>query len=285
VSGQPITNTLPAEEWAGAMGERWLAHVNQFEGMISPIGQALVDRAGFSAGERVIDIGCGAGGTSIDIARRVEPHGAVLGVDISSQLVEAAARRQRDQNVPNVRFLCADAATVALEGPRFDRLFSRFGLMFFPDARAAFANLRTLLRAGGRADFCVWAPARENPWVTQVMEIIGQHVDLPAPVPRSPGPFALDDPDYVRELLDGAGFNAPRVDIWQGQQPVAGPGASPEEAMRFVFDAMSFGRVLEDSGSEVVSKVRMALTELFARYQSGAGVLMSGKAYLVSASA
>ena len=285
MSGQPTTNSLPAEEWAGAMGERWLAHLSQFEGMINPIGQVLINRAGFSAGERVIDIGCGAGGTSIEIASRVAPHGVVLGVDISPQLVEAAAKRQRTGNVANSSFLCADAATLSLTGPRFDRLFSRFGLMFFPDAQAAFANLRTLLREGGRADFCVWAPARENPWVTQVMGIIGQYVDLPAPVPRSPGPFALDDPDYVRELLAGAGFKPPRIAVWQGEQPVGGPGASPEEAVGFVLDAMSFGTVLEESGPEVLSKVRTALTELFARHHSGAAVLMSGKAFLVSADA
>lgn len=267
------------------MGERWLAQLNQFEGMINPIGQVLIDRAAFRAGERVVDVGCGAGGTSIDIARKVAPHGAVVGVDISPQLIEAAARRQQAECVPNVSFQCADAATVSLDGPRFDRLFSRFGLMFFTDARAAFANLRTLVRDGGRADFCVWAPARENPWITQVMGIVGQHVDLPAPVPRTPGPFALDDLDYVRELLDGAGFKPPHIGIWQGEQPVGGPGASPEKAMEFVLDGMSFGRVLEESGAEIVAKVKSALTELFARNHSPAGVLMLGKAYLISAMA
>lgn len=283
MSRQPTTNTLPPEEWAGAMGERWLAHLNQFEGMIGPVGQALMDRAAFRAGERVVDIGCGAGGTSIDIAQRVSPHGAVLGIDISPQLIGAAVRRQQIQGVVNVSFQCADAATVSLEGQRFDRLFSRFGLMFFTDAPSAFANLRTLLHEGGRADFCVWAPARENPWVTQVMGIIGQHVELPAPVPRSPGPFALDDLDYVRELLTGAGFKPPRIDTWQGEQAVGGSGASPENATEFVLDAMSFGRVLEESGAEVLSKVKSALNGLFALNHSAAGVMMSGKAYLVSA--
>lgn len=280
---QPTTNTLPAEEWAGAMGERWLAHLRQFEGMISPVGQALLNRAAFRPGERVLDIGCGAGGTSIDIARQVAPHGAVLGVDISPQLVGEAERRQRAQNVPNVTFRCADATTVSLEGPRFDRLFSRFGLMFFTDPHAAFANLHTLLREGGRADFSVWAPARENPWVTQVMGIIGQHVNLPTPVPRSPGPFALDDLDYVRELLSHAGFRPPRIDTWQGEQPLGGPGASPEEAMAFILDAMSFGEVLEESGPDVLTKVKSELTQLFARNRSDGGILMAGKAFLVSA--
>jgi SAM-dependent methyltransferase len=279
----PTTNSLPAEEWAGAMGERWLAHLDQFEGMISSIGQALMDRAAFRPGERVIDIGCGGGGTSIAIAHLVAPHGTVLGVDISPQLIAAAERRQRTKNVRNVAFRCADATTLTLEGSRFDRLFSRFGLMFFSNAHAAFANLHSLLREGSRADFCVWTPARENPWVSQVVGIIGKYVDLPAPVPRSPGPFALDDPEYVRELLEHAGFEPPRIETWQGEQAVAGPGAGPDAATEFVLDAMSFGAVLEESGPEVLAKVKMELTELFARNHSTSGVLMSATAYLVSA--
>ncbi len=283
MSRGPTTNALPAEEWAGAMGHRWLTHLGQFEGMITPVGRVLMSRADFGPGDRVIDIGCGAGGTSIDISRQVGPRGTVLGVDISPQLIEAAERRARAQNAANVSFRCADATTVSLDGPPFDRLYSRFGLMFFADARAAFANLHRLLRGGGRADFSVWAPARDNPWVTQVMGIIGRHVELPAPTPRTPGPFALDDPDYIRELLDGGGFKAAAIDTWQGDQPVAGPGATPQEASAFVLDAMSFGEVLEESGPEVHKKVRAQLTDLFARHHTNAGVLMSGKAYLVRA--
>jgi hypothetical protein len=147
-----------------------------------------------------------------------------------------------------VSFRCADATTVSIDGPPFDRLFSRFGLMFFQDAHAAFANLHGLLRAGGRADFSVWSPAREIPWISQVMGIIGRYVDLPAPTPRAPGPFALDDPDYIRDLLGGAGFSGIRIDTWAGEQPIGGPGANPEQATAFVLDAMSLGKALRGRG-------------------------------------
>lgn len=281
----PITDSLPAEEWAGVMGDRWLAHLNQFEGMIAPVGQALITRAAFRSGERIVDIGCGAGGTSIDIARQVGPQGAVLGIDISPQLVAAAQRRAQAANVNSLTFRCTDAAIASIEGPRFDRLFSRFGVMFFPDAYVAFANLHTLLRVTGRLDFCVWAPARDNAWVAQMMGIVGQYVELPAPVPRAPGPFALDDPNYVRELLGHGGFKDVRIEMWQGNQLVAGPGASPREATDFVLNAMSFGRLLEESASDVLIKVQAELTALFTRHQNTEGVQMSAKAYLVSATA
>jgi len=285
MSGQPTTDGLPSEEWAGAMGQRWLAHLDRFEGMIAPIGQALMNRAAFRPGERVVDVACGAGGTSIDIAHRVGPQGSVLGIDISPILVEAAQRRAQAARVGNVSFRCSDAAIMKLEGPGFDRLYSRFGLMFFPDPPAAFANLRTLVLAGGRVDFCVWAPARENAWVAQMMEIVGRYVDLPAPVPRTPGPFALDEPDYVRALLEGAGFDAVRVDVWQGDQPIAGAAASPAEATDFVLNAMSFGKVLEESAPGILQKVREELTALFARRHGADGIRMPAKAYLVSAAA
>lgn len=278
-----VTDTLPAEEWAGEMGERWLTHLDRFESMIAPVGRALMNRAGFRPPQRVIDVGCGGGGTSIEIARQVAPSGAVLGIDISAQLVEAAGRRARAQEASNVGFLCADATTVAVDGPRYDRLFSRFGLMFFADAPAAFANLHTLLRQGGRADFCTWAPARENPWIAQVMGILRQFVEIPAPTPRAPGPFALDDPEYVRDLLRRGGFRSVSIDTWSGQQPIGGAGASPQAAADFVFEGMSLGRVLEESAPDVRARAKAQIADLFARHHSTAGVLMGGNAYLVTA--
>jgi len=275
---------LAAEDWAGEMGERWLRHLERLEGMIATVGRALMEHAAHRPGERVIDVGCGGGATSIDIARRVGNGGSVLGVDISPALIGAAQRRARDAGVTNVAFRCADAATFAAGAP-FDRLFSRFGLMFFPHAQSAFANLHRLLRPRGRADFSVWAPARENAWIAQMMQILARHVELPRPEPRSPGPFALDDPNYVRELLAGAGFRSSDIVPWQGDQLVGGPGATPAAAADLLFEAMSLGRQLQHAGSAVQQQVRAELIELFSRHRSPEGIRMSASAFLVSAEA
>lgn len=267
------------------MGERWLAHLAAFEGMIAPVGAALMSAAGFAPGERVLDVGCGAGGTSIEIARRVGNAGEVLGLDISPVLIEAASRRAREANVGNLRLQCADAATVAMDGPHFDRLFSRFGLLFFAQPVAAFTNLHGLLRRGGRADFSVWAPAMENAWVAQLVGVLAQHVEMPAPVPHAPGPFAFDDPAYLRQVLEQAGFESPRIETWRGGQFVGGPGASPEGAATFALEALHFGELLEKSNPAARGTVHAQLVELFARHRSAAGVVMDATAFLVTARA
>jgi SAM-dependent methyltransferase len=279
---KPILETA-AEDWSGEMGERWLKNLDRFEGMIAPVGQALIERAAFRAGERIVDVGCGAGATSLEIAKRVGTSGAVLGLDISPVLVAAAERRARAAGAANLRFRCADAASASPEERPFDRLFSRFGVMFFTDARAAFANLRGFVRSGGRADFSVWAPARENPWMMQTLAVIGEFVELPRPVPRAPGPFALDDQAYVRELLEGAGFSSVEFQTWRGDQPVGGPGATPEQAAAFILDAMSIGKMLDEAGPDTRTRVRARLVELYERHRASDGIRMAGAAYFVTA--
>lgn len=275
-------DSLGAEDWSGVMGERWLAHLAAFEGMIAPIGQALITRAAFAPGERVVDAGCGAGATSIDIAQRVGPSGSVVGVDISPVLIDTAKRRGAEAGSGNLEFRCADAATWPLQAAPFDRLFSRFGLMFFEEPARAFANLHAWLRPGGRADFSVWAPAAENAWVAHIMAIVARHAELPPPVPHAPGPFAFDDPTYLEQVLRTAGFTAPQIDTWQGPQWVGGAGANAQQATDFVFGAMHFGRLLEPSGPEALEAVRTELRDLFARHRTSAGIAMTGKAYLVT---
>ena len=283
MSDSPHGQSIPAEDWAGEMGERWLKNLDRFESMIAPIGKALITRAAFRAGERVVDIGCGGGATTIEIARRVAPSGEALGLDISPSLVTAATRRAQAAGVGNVRFRCADAAVAALDGPPFDRLFSRFGVMFFEDAASAFANLRRLVQDGAAADFSVWAPARENAWIAELMQVAARYVELPTPVPRAPGPFALDDPDYLRDVLARVGFGAVRIDTWRGEQLVGGAGASAEEATDFILEAMSFGRLLADARPQTKDALKADVVALFSRHETAEGVPMPATAFLVRA--
>jgi len=276
---------LVGEDWGGDMGRNWLANLQKFEGMIQPIGAALLTHAAFRPGERVIDIGCGGGGTTISIGRSVSPGGHATGLDISKDLVEAANVRASMGTQSDVRFVCADAATASVTGAPFDRLFSRFGSMFFPDAKAGFRNLRRMVRDGGRIDLAVWAPPKDNEWISLVQATLAPLVPAPdsPPDPRAPGPFALADTDWLTQVLEQAGFGDIAITPCQRAQPIGGPGASAEDAARFIVAATHVVRQLPEAAQE---KAIAALTEAFAPHHvPGKGVLLDGKAWLVTATA
>lgn len=283
------TTNLPdqqfiGEDWAGEMGDRWLSNLSGFEGSIAPIGYALIDHAGYAGGERVLDLGCGGGATTLEIARKVGEAGRAVGLDISPPLVDFATRRAAETGISNAQFVCADAATARLEEAPFDRLFSRFGSMFFSEPVPAFANLRTMVKPRGRIDLAVWAPPADNPWMAGAMGVIRQHVEMPAPVPRAPGPFAFEEPHYLTEVLQGAGFSDVRVTPHTCLLPVGGPGNTPDQATAFVQNGMSFGEILADQPASVREAALGDILALFeAHHIPGSGVVMSAKVWLVDA--
>jgi ubiquinone/menaquinone biosynthesis C-methylase UbiE len=277
---------LKGEDWAGEMGAKWLANLARFEGMIAPIGEALLKQADCKPGERVLDIGCGGGGTTIAIAQAVGPSGEVLGIDISPDLTTASTQRANEASVSNIRFICADASTVQLPDAPFDRLFSRFGSMFFPEPHQAFANLHSLLRPGARIDLAVWGPPRDNLWMVEMMGVVRRYVDIPPAIPRTPGPFAFEDLDYLNEILASSGFSEAKVMPYNGLQPIGGVNAAPHDAVAFVLSSMAVGRALEEQGADVRAAAEADLVELFqSHYVAEQGVMMQGKAWLVSATA
>ena len=226
-------------------------------------------RAGrLSSGERVLDIGCGGGSTTIAIARAVTPDGVALGIDISPDLTALAGRRAAEAGLGNARFLCSDAATVRLPEAPFDRLFSRFGSMFFDDPVAAFSNLHSLLRPGGRIDLAVWGPPRDNPWMMEMMTIARRHVEIPPAIPRAPGPFAFEDVDYLSEILTAAGFSAIEISAHTGPLPIGGAGSTPKAAVDFAFAALAFGRALEEQPEQVRSAAAREMTALFEKHHA-----------------
>ena len=277
---------LKGEDWAGEMGAKWLANLAQFEGMIAPIGAALLKHADFKPGERVLDIGCGGGGTTISIGQAVAPSGEVVGIDISPDLTNASTKRASETGVSNIRFLCADAASVQLPDAPFDRLFSRFGSMFFAEPHKAFANLHSLLRPGARIDLAVWGPPRDNLWMMEMMGVVRRFVDIPPAIPRTPGPFAFEDLDYLKEVLASGGFSRVEISLHQGLLPVGGRNVEPQEAASFVLSSMAVGRALDEHGQDIRAAAEADLTEMFKEhYVAGQGVMMQGKAWLVSANA
>ncbi|AUX69953.1 SAM-dependent methyltransferase [Porphyrobacter sp. HT-58-2] len=281
--GENAPEALKGEDWAGEMGARWLASLDRFEGMIAPIGTALLAQADYQPGERVLDLGCGGGATTLAIAEAAGATGAALGLDVAPMLIARAEERAAASGSP-ARFVCADAATATLDEPPFDRLFSRFGSMFFPDPVAAFANLKTMLTPSARIDLAVWAHPRDNAWMMEVMSVVRAHVEVPPAVPRAPGPFAFEDLGYLEDILTKAGFSGMEAAGYTGEQAVGGPGATPAEATDFVLASMAAGRILLQQGEDVLATARADLGKVFTRhYREGEGVMLSCKAWLVKA--
>ena len=206
----PFSDDRNASEiayWNGPGGERWLSHQRMQDALLAEVAELLMGRAAARGGETVLDIGCGAGTTSIALARQVAPEGQVLGVDVSAPLLERA-RQHAPAGLP-VEFALGDATVYPFAPACADLLFSRFGVMFFADPARSFANLRSGLRGGARVTFASWREPRENPRLMLPLQAAYRHVPrLPEVGPEDPGPFSLASEPRVRGILERAGFGA-----------------------------------------------------------------------------
>ena len=213
-------NAAQIAYWNAEAGKTWTQMQEALDLELEPLGQAVMRALAPKAGENLIDIGCGGGTTTLDLAGHVGPLGRVLGVDISSPLLAVAERRGLEAGLANVAFSEADAQTHSFAGDA-DGIFSRFGVMFFSQPEAAFANLRSALKTGGRLAFVCWRKAAESQCMSLPMAaaISAAPEIAPAPGdPLAPGPFAFADPERLRGILKGAGFRD--VNITAYDQPV-----------------------------------------------------------------
>jgi SAM-dependent methyltransferase len=268
--------------WNETVGPRWVEMGDLLDAQIAPIGLAAIERAGPSAGEGVLDVGCGCGQTSLQLAERVGPGGSVFGVDVSAVMLERARRRAADR--PNVRFAHADAQTHAFE-ERFDLAFSRFGVMFFADPAVAFANLRGALRPGGRLAFVCWQGIDRNPWMLEPLRAVAGIVELPAPPPPgAPGPFAFADPERVRGILGSGGFSQVELEPLEGELAI-GAGGDLERAVHFAMQMGPASAVLREASDEVRQRAREAIHAALAPLATPTGVRARFAAWIATARA
>ena len=205
MSGLP--NAKQIEEWNGEKGKRWLEQYEKVQRELVGFGRRAMDHAAIQSGERILDIGCGSGETTLELARRAGPAGSALGVDISRLLLDAARAAARQAELPNVSFEEADAQTHSFAPASFGVVFSRFGVMFFEDSDAAFRNLKRALRLGGRLCFVCWRPLQDSEFFVIPMSAAMRRLPPPPPMdPDAPGPGAFANPDRVRGILSRAGF-------------------------------------------------------------------------------
>jgi ubiquinone/menaquinone biosynthesis C-methylase UbiE len=280
-----LKNTPETQEqhWSGKGGQRWLQNINDFEEMIQPIGQALLDCVKAQPGENFIDIGCGAGATTLSLGQQVGNAGLVLGIDISDELIAECRKRVIHAQLNNVSFLAGDAARIALPKSLADCLFSRFGVMFFKDPKTAFIHLRSSLKPGGRIAFSCWSAAQHNIWMLSIREVIANYIELPKLEPRAPGPFAFAEMDYINEILSFANFGNISVNPWIGKISIGRQENTPEEAAQFLLRSLSIAQSLNDELRSEKEAIQSELTQKLQEFTSPKGVYAPAQAWLVTA--
>jgi ubiquinone/menaquinone biosynthesis C-methylase UbiE len=265
--------------WNQQAGPKWVAYERMLDEQIAPIGLAGMERARIAPGENILDVGCGCGQTSLQLAQRVGASGSVTGVDISAPMLARARERAAELGLRNLRFLETDAQEAKL-GERFDLVFSRFGVMFFASPEAAFANLRASLAPGGRLAFVCWQEMKRNPWMLVPTQAIAQVVELPAPPPPgAPGPFSFADPERVRAILEAAGFADVAIEPFLGQCR----RGDLDEAAEFSLVVGPAARALVDAGEDQRRAARAAAREALAPYATPSGVILDYASWIATA--
>lgn len=206
-----MANDEQSAVWNDVVGDAWVKHVEAFDATLAPFGSALVGCLGLAEGDRVLDVGCGVGSTVLDLAARVAP-GEVVGVDISSRMLDEARRRVAAAGLTNVRLIDADVQSADLGNGVFDVAFSRFGVMFFSDPQAAFSNIASSLTAGGRLGFVCFGSPANNPFLTVPILAASGLLGVSPPGPGEPSPFSLADAERIFALLTAAGFADVRIE-------------------------------------------------------------------------
>ncbi len=257
-------NQAQIDYWNGPTGERWAKYQSEMDHNLADSAEAALRLADARPGERVLDIGCGAGVTSLMLADAVGPEGHVTGVDVSQPMLALARSRVQTKNI---EFIEADAALYPFR-PEFDLIFSRFGVMFFADPIAAFANIRKGADRRARLAFICWQPVKENEWASLPYSVAKPLLPEQSPAdPFAPGPFAFADAGRLRTILETAGFSDIGIEKFAGAMNL---GSAPAHA---AFQATSLmgptARALRNADEATRQRVLDAITQALAEFQTG----------------
>jgi ubiquinone/menaquinone biosynthesis C-methylase UbiE len=269
--------------WNGVAGQHWTERQAVQDILLAPVTERLIESARASVGERILDIGCGCGATTIALARQVGADGHVLGIDISVPMLERA-RQVTPKDLP-ADYVLADATVYPFDPENFDLLASRFGVMFFADPVLSFANLRKSLRPSGRLAFACWREPRENPWMMTPLMAVYKHVPkLPQLGPEDPGPFAFASEERVRRILSESGFDDIKMEACPLSLDVA-VGKGIDGAIEHALQIGPASRALEGHPPEVVAAAIQSIREALTPFAKGQSVPLPGAIWVVTARA
>jgi ubiquinone/menaquinone biosynthesis C-methylase UbiE len=282
----PAGHELNADQiayWNGPGGQHWVDRQKIQDIVLAPISEVLIERANAKAGERLVDVGCGCGATSVALAQKVGPTGHVLGIDISAAML---ARAQ--QIAPaglSARFVLADATVYPFEPASFDLVVSRFGVMFFAEPALSFTNLHRALRPSGRLAFVCWREPRENPFFMVPLQAVYKHTPkLPQLGPEDPGPFSFASTQRVHRILSEAGFHDVVMEPCNMSLDIA-VGRGLETAVQSTLEIGPAARALADQAPGVISAAIDSIREALEPFVRDQAVLLPASIWIVTAKA
>jgi SAM-dependent methyltransferase len=276
-----LPNAAQLAHWSGAGGEQWVAEAARYDRMNRRFGERIVSAVAARAGEHVLDVGCGNGALALAVAPQVAPAGDVVGLDLSRPMLAEARRRADAAGLGNTRFDHGDAQVHPVPEAAFDVVMSRFGVMFFADPAAAFANLAHALRPGGRLVFGCWQSMFDNAWVMVPAIAALEHVPPPAlDETGDHGAFSLADLDATTALLSGAGLAditvaEMRAPMWMG--------SSIDDTVAFMQTTEFADTLFADLAPAVAAAGWNAVAQALEDHVTGDGVELDGAAWLVTA--
>jgi SAM-dependent methyltransferase len=269
--------------WNGPGGQHWADRQQAQDILLAPVSDILIARAKAKAGERIIDVGCGCGGTTIALVQKIGPTGHVAGIDVSAPMLAIA--RQRVPPGASVDFVLADATVYPFVSGSFDLLVSRFGVMFFAEPAASFANLRKALRPTGRLTFVCWREPRDNPFFMAPLQAVYKHVPkLPQLGPEDPGPFSFASEARVHRILGEAGFSGIEMEPCNLALDLA-VGRGLDAAVEGALEIGPAARALAEQPPDVVAAATVSIREALAPYAGGQSVPLPASIWIVTANA
>lgn len=279
-------NQDQVEHWndSEATGD-WVTHSDRYDRMLEPFAGMILEAAALAPGEQVLDVGCGCGATTIAAARTIAP-GDATGVDVSAPMLDRARQNAAAAGLANASFERADAQIHEFRAS-YDAVISRFGVMFFADPVAAFANLRAATKPGGRLTFACWQPLAENDWLLVPVTALAKHVPIPDQGdPGAPGMFSLSDTDRLRQVLGDAGWQD--ITAAPKRTPILLGGGSIDDAVYFVRGRSIVHSMLDDADQATRDRAMESVHDVLASRADEAapgpgGVHLNASVWLVTA--
>ena len=268
--------------WSGKGGDIWVERQNAMDTMLSPLGEAALNKLNLNEGENVLDIGCGCGHTTLNIAKRISPDGQVTGLDISEPMLKRAKESANEMSISNASFNCVDVQTDDIGEEVYSAAFSRFGVMFFEDPIAACRNINKSLITGASLSFVCWQSPALNPWQSLFIEAVKKYVDLPSPPPRSPSPFAFMESEYVSSILEESNFQNIMIEGHEAEVNMFSGRSLSDSVKDYISINPVVSGMLKDSTEQEKTEIINSAIEAFSPYYSAKGLMFPSATWLVT---